>query len=63
MEYTQGQLVMCRNQVLYNAANYTTAKLAPRYTGPYIIKTKISFLIYELADKNGKQNARFLLTI
>lgn len=45
-----GQSVWRRNYVLSNAANYITAKLSPKFIGPFIIKKKLGLCTYELMD-------------
>lgn len=47
-----GDTVYKRNLVLSDAANYFSAKLAPKYI-KCKVKVKISDLIYELEDENG----------
>lgn len=53
-EYKENDLVWKKNFALSNAANYFSAKLSPRYVGPYTIKKRISPLVYELKDDQGK---------
>lgn len=53
VELSVGDSVWLRNYVLSNAANYFTAKLAPKYVGPFRISKKLSSLRYELQDSNG----------
>lgn len=43
-----------RNFALSDAARYFSAKLAPRFVGPFVIKKKLSLWTYELAEENGK---------
>lgn len=52
--YAIGSQVYRRNYALSNAAQNITAKLLPKYLGPFIIKRKLSPLSYELADKDGR---------
>lgn len=54
IQFLVGQKVFRKNHVLSNAANAFTAKLAPKYVGPFVIKKKLSPLAYELADHQGK---------
>jgi hypothetical protein len=53
--FEPGDLVLRLAQSLSSAAQGFTAKLAPRYEGPYRIKRKISALRYLLVDANGKE--------
>ena len=45
-----GQLVFKRNYVLSDAARDFTAKLAPKFVGPFRIKNKLSPWTYELEN-------------
>lgn len=45
-----GQRVWRKNYALSNAANYFTAKFAPKYVGPFIIHNKLSPWTYELKN-------------
>jgi len=47
-------MVWKRNFPQSDAAKNFSAKLAPKYTGPFIISKKISPLVYQLKDKTGK---------
>lgn len=58
IEFCTGDIVYKRNFVLSDAGKYFSAKLAPRYT-KCRVKRKISKLIYELIDENGKSLGRF----
>lgn len=53
VQYIVGQPVYKRNFVLSDAAKYYSAKLAPKYTGPFIIHKKVSPWTYELKDLRG----------
>lgn len=46
-------LVYVKNHVLSDASRNISAKLSPKYQGPFKIKRKVSYLTYEL-DDNGK---------
>lgn len=52
--YNVGDVVLKKNFPQSDAANYFSAKLAPRFVGPYIVAKKISNLVYALADLDGK---------
>lgn len=54
VHYTVNQLVWRRNQVLSDAAKYFTAKLAPKYVGPFVIVKRVSPWTYELQGNDGK---------
>lgn len=53
IQYVVGQQVYKRNYVLSDAAKYYSAKLAPKFVGPYIIHKRCSPWMYELKDMNG----------
>lgn len=50
---TKGQRVWRKNHVLSNALNYYTAKLAPKFRGPFIVRRVVSPWTYELQDLQG----------
>lgn len=52
-EFVVGQEVWRTNFPQSDAASYFSAKLAPRYVGPFVIKEKVSPWTYELQDRNG----------
>ena len=52
--YKKNDYVWKRNFVLSDASKNFNAKLAPKFVGPYQIKTVISRWTYELKDKDGK---------
>ncbi|KAJ8965766.1 hypothetical protein NQ317_010167 [Molorchus minor] len=52
--YKSGDMVWKRNYTLSNAANYYSAKLAPKFVGPYFVKEKVSPWTYILKDRDGK---------
>lgn len=54
VSYAVGEKVYRTNHALSDAANQFTAKLAPKYLGPFIVKRKLSPVVYELADAKGK---------
>lgn len=53
--YQVGDIVLKKNFQQSNAANYFSAKLAPRFVGPYMVAKKVSPLVYTLAEMNGRQ--------
>ncbi|KAJ8968241.1 hypothetical protein NQ314_002388 [Rhamnusium bicolor] len=53
-EFKPGQLVWKKNYTLSNAGNYYSAKLAPKYVGPYYINEKVSPWTYILRDRDAK---------
>lgn len=53
-QYKPGELVWKKNYTLSNAANYYSAKLAPKYVGPYYIHEKVSPWTYILRDRDDK---------
>lgn len=58
-EYREGDLVWKKNYPQSDAANFYAAKLAPRFTGPFKIKRKVSATTYELVDDKGKDTGRW----
>lgn len=59
LQFEEGSQVWKRNFPQSDAPNYFSAKLAPRYTGPFTIMKKISPVIYQLADEEGKSIGRW----
>lgn len=59
VEYVPGQLVWRKNKSLSDAVNYYSAKLAPAYIGPFIIKRKTGTCTYELQDESGKSTGNW----
>lgn len=53
VDYQVGDVVWKRQFLLSNAANYFNAKLAGKFCGPFKIKRKIGYCVYELEDENG----------
>lgn len=53
IQYTIGQQVYRRNFVLSDASKYYTAKLAPKFIGPFIVHKRLSPWVYELRDMDG----------
>lgn len=54
VRYSLNDLVWRKNYVLSDASKYFSAKLAPKYVGPFRISRKISSCVYELVGVNGK---------
>lgn len=52
--FVPSQGVWKNNYALSDASKQFSSKLAPKYTGPFYIKKKISPWTYELRDKNSK---------
>lgn len=52
-QFRVDQLVWRKNYVLSDAAKYFTAKLAPRFIGPFTIAKRVSPWTYELRDSDG----------
>lgn len=53
-QYLPNQLVWRRNYVLSDASKFFTAKLAPKYLGPFTVAKRLSPWTYELRDENNK---------
>ena len=49
-----GDAVWRKNYVLSNASRYFSAKLAPKFIGPFYVKRKVSYQTYELSDSSGE---------
>lgn len=54
VSYAVGEKVFRKNYVLSDASKQFTAKFAPKYVGPFLIKRKLSPVTYELADIRNK---------
>jgi transposase InsO family protein len=54
VSYAVGQEVYRRNYTLSDASKHYTAKLAPKFIGPFIIGKKLSPWIFQLKDPDGK---------
>lgn len=53
VRYGVGDVVWKRQYVLSDAANYFTAKLAGKFSGPYKVRKKVGYCVYELEDDQG----------
>lgn len=49
-----GQRVWKRNYAISDASKYFSAKLAPKFVGPFVISKVVSPWTYELQDFDGK---------
>jgi transposase InsO family protein len=58
-EFHVDDQVWKRNFQLSDAAADISAKLSPKYTGPYTITSKISPTVYKLIDSNGRDIGRW----
>jgi hypothetical protein len=58
-EYTEGQQVWKRNFPQSDAPTNFSAKLAPKFSGPYVIRKKISPTVYQLSDGTDKDIGRW----
>lgn len=54
VEFSEGSQVWKRNFQQSDAINYFSAKLAPKYMGPFTVSKKVSPVIYKLVDDTGK---------
>lgn len=54
VELSKGTLVWRRNFPRSDAAQFTAAKLEPRFLGPFLVKDKVSTNIYSLITPGGK---------
>lgn len=54
VQYQVGDRVWHKNHILSNASQYFTAKLAPKFVGPFVVSKKVSPWAYELKDLDGK---------
>ena len=58
VSFVIGDLVVRRNHVLSAAAQNFAAKLAPKFTGPCIVRKILSPVVYELEDVEGHRMSR-----
>lgn len=54
VEYNIGQRIWRKNKALSNAASFISAKLLPKYVGPFHIRKKHGYCSYELEDEFGR---------
>lgn len=54
MSYNIGSRVYRKNYTLSDASKDYSAKLAPKFVGPFIVSRKTSPWMYELTDLEGK---------
>lgn len=54
VSYSVGEKVYRRNYVLSDASKDFTAKLAPKFLGPFIVKRKHSPVMYDLVDEQNR---------
>lgn len=59
LEFSVGDMVLKRSFPLSDAGNYFSAKLANKFEGPFKIKRKIGYCIYELEDPGGKSKGNW----
>ncbi|XP_046685887.1 uncharacterized protein LOC124371581 [Homalodisca vitripennis] len=55
VEFRVRDLVLKRNFAQSDAANFFSAKLTPRYVGPYVVAARLSPTVYALEDQQGKR--------
>jgi len=54
VSYQIGDIVWHRNHTLSDKINYISAKLSPKYVGPFKVKRKMGNWTYELVDDSHK---------
>lgn len=59
VHFPVGSLVWKRLYALSDAGNYFSAKLAGKFEGPYKVKKKCGYCVYELVDKDNKSKGRW----
>lgn len=59
VEYRAGQQVWKRNKVLSDATRHFSAKLAPKFVGPYKVRKKTGYVTYELEDEDGNSKGNW----
>lgn len=55
-KFSLNQKVWKRNYVISDATKHFTSKLAPKFTGPFIISRIVSPYTYELDDEHGRHH-------
>lgn len=59
IHFQEGDLVWKRLFAISDAGNYYSAKLAGKFEGPYKIRKKIGYCVYELEDMKGKSRGNW----
>jgi hypothetical protein len=59
VDYQPGQLVWRRDKSLSDAVGHYTAKLGPKFVGPFKIARKIGYGTYELTDDTGTKRGHW----
>lgn len=59
VQYNVGDRVWKRNYVLSDAGRYFTAKLAKKFVGPFVVVRKISSVVMELENQDGRPGGRW----
>lgn len=54
VQFSVGDKVWKKNKTISDAVNYYSAKLAPKFIGPFTIHKKTSYNTYELRDDNNR---------
>ena len=54
-----GEMVWRRSKLISDAAKQMTAKLSPKYLGPFRIKRRVGYCTYELEDDNGVSKGKW----
>ena len=54
VSFAVGESVYVKNHALSDATNHFTAKFAPNFNGPFVIKRKLSPVTYEIEDSSNK---------
>lgn len=59
VDFPVGSLVWKRLYALSDAGKYYTSKLAGKFEGPFTIRKKCGYCVYELVDDKGKSKGRW----